>query len=142
MLKEVLALRQWCYKCLRKELLFFLNKLFNLLICLKLYLENVALNKSAWQQNTVFNYAAKRGVDGRKSSLKRYGDECVTSEYKATSEWRVDLEHVLSIHHISILFATDDKDWSMIVVLYIRFSEIVFFLICSTDNLINVDTIS
>nr|XP_022289968.1 uncharacterized protein LOC111101677 isoform X2 [Crassostrea virginica] len=74
--------------------------------------ENVALNKSAWQQDTVFNYAAKRGVDGRKSSLSRFGDECVTSEYNATSEWRVDLEHVLSIHHISILFATDDKDWN------------------------------
>lgn len=124
-------------------MLFFKTNYLTLLICLKLYLENVALNKSAWQQDTVFNYAAKRGVDGRKSSLSRFGDECVTSEYNATSEWRVDLEHVLSIHHISILFATDDKDWSMIVyILYIRFSEIVFFLICSTDYLINVDTIS
>ena len=82
---------------------------------MKLYSENVALNKSAWQQDSLFNYAAERGVDGRKSSLLRFGDECVMSEYKATSEWRVDLEHILSIHHISIQFATDDKDWSMIV---------------------------
>ncbi|XP_078338984.1 uncharacterized protein LOC111101455 [Crassostrea virginica] len=74
--------------------------------------ENVALNKSAWQQDTKFNYLANRGVDGHKSYLHMYSEECVTSEYNATSAWRVDLENVLSIHHISIQFATNNNSWN------------------------------
>ena len=82
---------------------------------MKLFLENVALNKSAWQNDTDFNYLAHRGVDGRKSSLLVLGEESVTSHYSVISEWRVDLENVLSIHHITIQFATNNKSWSMIV---------------------------
>nr|XP_022289949.1 uncharacterized protein LOC111101657 [Crassostrea virginica]XP_022289950.1 uncharacterized protein LOC111101657 [Crassostrea virginica] len=74
--------------------------------------ENVALNKSAWLQDPIFPNVANRGVDGRKSSLSLYGDECVTSQPKNISEWRVDLGDVLSIHHISIQFATDNKFWN------------------------------
>nr|XP_022289715.1 uncharacterized protein LOC111101490 [Crassostrea virginica]XP_022289716.1 uncharacterized protein LOC111101490 [Crassostrea virginica] len=74
--------------------------------------ENVALNKSAWQQDTKFSLLANRGVDGHKSYLHMYSEECVTSRYNATSAWRVDLEKVLSIHHISIQFATNNYSWN------------------------------
>ena len=93
----------------RKEMPFF-NYLFEIY-----FSENVALNKSAWQQDTKFNYLANKGVDGHKSYLHMYSEECVTSEYNATSAWRVDLENVLSIHHISIQFATNNNSWSMAV---------------------------
>ena len=77
-------------------------------------LENAALNKPSWQDDDFFNFTAHRAVDGRKSSLTVYGEDCVNSDLKNTTEWRVDLENMLSIHHILIQFATDDKDWGTI----------------------------
>ena len=84
------------------------------LICV---LENVALNRSAWQQDTSFNFMAYRAVDGKKASLSTYGGECVTSQFANTTEWRVDLGNVLSIHHILIQFATDNRVWGKICIL-------------------------
>ena len=73
-------------------------------------LENVALNKPACQDDDFFNFTAHRAVDGRKSSLTVYGKDCVNSDRKNTTEWRVDLENILSIHHIRIQFATNNRD--------------------------------
>ena len=83
-------------------------------------LENVALNKPAWQDDDIFNFTAHRAVDGRKSSLTVYGGDCTNSDLKNTTEWRVDLENILSIHHILIQFATDNKDWGIICITNIR----------------------
>lgn len=81
------------------------------------FLENVALNKPAWQQDAIFNSMANRAVDGRKTKLYFYGGECANSDFKSTTEWRVDLKGILSIHHILIQFATDNKNWGTIYLL-------------------------
>ena len=73
-------------------------------------LENVALNKPAWQDDDFFNFTARMAVDGRTSTLTVYGEDCVNSDLKNTTEWRVDLENILSIHHILIQFATNNRD--------------------------------
>ena len=73
-------------------------------------LENVALNKPAWQGDAIYNFTAHRAVDGRKSTLTVYGGGCATSEMKNTTEWRLDLENILSIDHILIRFTTDYRD--------------------------------
>ena len=86
-------------------------------VVFKCLLENVALNKAAWQRDTTFNFMAYKAVDGRKSSLTIYVGECVTSQFTNTTEWRVDLGNVLSIHHILIQFATDTKVWGKLCIL-------------------------
>ena len=83
-------------------------------------LENVALNKPAWQDD-IFNFTAHMAVDGRKSRLTVYGGDCTTSDFKNTTEWRVDLENILSIHHILIQFATDYRDKGTICLLLLSF---------------------
>ena len=87
-------------------------------------LENVALNKPAWQDDYIFNFTAHKAVDGRKSTLTVYGEDCVYSDLKNTTEWRVDLENILSIHHILIQFATDGRNWGTISLLPLHFSNI------------------
>nr|XP_022290649.1 uncharacterized protein LOC111102273 [Crassostrea virginica] len=73
--------------------------------------ENIALNKPAWQQNSSFGFSAGRAVDGRKESLSIFGSDCVLTDYNFATEWRVDLGTVLSMHHIFIQYATDNKPW-------------------------------
>ena len=76
-------------------------------------LENVALHKPAWQQHPYFNtaFGASLAVDGRKANLSEYGGECVASSFGSTAEWRVDLQSVLSIHHISIQYSQNKPVW-------------------------------
>nr|XP_022306729.1 receptor-type tyrosine-protein phosphatase T-like isoform X1 [Crassostrea virginica] len=71
--------------------------------------ENLALNKSTWKQGD--SYGEDRAVDGQKSSLSVYGSDCIPSTYTKTVEWRVDLGNILSIHHIFIQYATNNKQW-------------------------------
>nr|XP_022290289.1 uncharacterized protein LOC111101928 [Crassostrea virginica] len=73
--------------------------------------KNIALYKTAWQQGTLLSLTAARAVDGRKDSLSIFGSDCVTSQYNYTAEWRVDLEAVVSIHHIFIQYATNNLPW-------------------------------
>nr|XP_022297668.1 uncharacterized protein LOC111107024 [Crassostrea virginica]XP_022297669.1 uncharacterized protein LOC111107024 [Crassostrea virginica] len=73
--------------------------------------ENIALNKTAWQQDFRSDFSSARAVDGRKKSLSIYGADCVISQYAYTAEWRVDLEAVVSIHHILIQYATENLPW-------------------------------
>ena len=75
------------------------------------FAENIALYKTAWQQDTLLSFTAARAVDGRKDSLSIFGSDCVTSQYNYTAEWRVDLEAVVSIHHIFIQYATNNLPW-------------------------------
>nr|XP_022306229.1 uncharacterized protein LOC111112759 [Crassostrea virginica] len=76
--------------------------------------ENIALNKVAWQAHPYgeTNFAADRAVDGRTSDLSLWGGECVVSNHgHDSSEWRVDLGNVLGIHHVNILYVTNNDPW-------------------------------
>lgn len=80
--------------------------------------ENIALNKSAWQLHPYENSAtaesadASKAVDGLKTNLSFFGQQCtVSANEKYEAEWRVDLGAVLSIHHITIYYRTDNQPW-------------------------------
>ncbi|XP_065926713.1 uncharacterized protein [Magallana gigas] len=70
--------------------------------------ENVAFNKSAWQEHPAKNLeklGAERAVDGMYSKLSLYGGQCTISEYgHSTATWRVDLGRVHNIDHIVVYF--------------------------------------
>ena len=81
------------------------------------FAENLALGKSTWQLHPLIDakYSSSRAVDGKKSNLALYGGECTASAFiKSTAEWRVDLGHVQSIHHIFIQYATNNQVWGEI----------------------------
>lgn len=75
--------------------------------------ENVAFNKSAWQEHPAKNLEklwAERAVDGMYSELSLYGGQCTISEYgHSTATWRVDLERVHNIDHIVVYFPYESK---------------------------------
>ena len=76
-----------------------------------MFLENLAFNKSTWRQGGL--YGSHHAVDGQKSSLAVWGPDCVPQDLNQTAEWRVDLGEILSVHHILIQYATDNKAWGM-----------------------------
>lgn len=83
-----------------------------------LALENVALNKSAWQQYPYLysQWSAEKAVDGLKSDFSASGGQCtVSANYKHTAEWKVDLGGLYKIHHISIHYRTDNLQWSKLI---------------------------
>ena len=77
----------------------------------------MALNKIAWQKhpNHIKDFNAALAVDGKKTDLSRYGKECVYSDDRSTAEWRVDLNTVLSIHHIVIHYVQNNAVWGMYI---------------------------
>lgn len=75
-------------------------------------LENIALHKAAWQQTPSY-HDDSLAVDGRKENLYERGGECVASGKNNTAEWRVDLESVLSIHHIVIQYIQSKAVWGI-----------------------------
>ena len=84
------------------------------------FTENLALWKEAWQNNSFYdasNYVylvANRAVDGRKQDLSLEGGQCAVSIGSTTSEWRVDLGGISSIHHIFIHYMTNNKVWGTV----------------------------
>ncbi|XP_078328494.1 uncharacterized protein LOC144623747 [Crassostrea virginica] len=83
------------------------------LLCLSVEAyENLALHKSAWQNNTWRSYTADLAVDGQFTDLVWDGGQCAWSDRgQTTAEWRVDLGAVRSIHHIVIQYATGNIEW-------------------------------
>lgn len=75
--------------------------------------ENVAFNKSAWQEYPATNlerFGAEQAVDGLYSELSLYGGQCTMSEYgHSTATWRVDLGKVHNIAHIVVYFPNKSK---------------------------------
>ena len=85
-----------------------MDNIFNLLT------ENIALNKEAWQSSGMYRalngshwyyLGAHHAVDGLKDNLTLGGEQCAVSFLGPTAEWRVDLDGILSIHHIFIQHA-------------------------------------
>lgn len=73
---------------------------------------NIALHKPAYQLHPYQDaqYHASNAVDGLKSDLSVFGDECVESEGDQIAIWWVNLTSIQSIHHITIYFRTRDSD--------------------------------
>nr|XP_022308875.1 protein draper-like isoform X1 [Crassostrea virginica] len=78
---------------------------------------NLALNKPSYQLIRYKGLSedlteAGNAVDGLKSNLSVWGGECVISENEMkTAVWFVDLQDILSIHHITIYYRTENAPW-------------------------------
>ncbi|XP_056002107.1 multiple epidermal growth factor-like domains protein 10 isoform X2 [Ostrea edulis] len=101
--------------------------------------ENIAFNKPAWQGsqynsgNDIFD--ASNAVDGLKSNLSAWGGQCVQSNVnQQTATWRVDLEDILSIHHISIYYRTENAVWGSTNGLSGRFLGFSLYVSNATDR--------
>lgn len=82
-------------------------------------LENIAIKKPAYQQTPFIPgndiYAASNAVDGRRTNLKYNGGQCAVSASGQTATWWVNLTSIHSIHHITIYFLTNDKNFGIFI---------------------------
>ena len=82
--------------------------------------ENIARDKPTHQDfpyrtSSVINkelIQASNAVDGLKYNLSIWSGQCVTSDKgKQTATWWVNLTSILSIHHITIYYKTENVPW-------------------------------
>ncbi|XP_061190073.1 protein draper-like [Saccostrea echinata] len=80
--------------------------------------ENVALHKPSWQSKQYLYHQgdsrtdANNAVDGLKTNLTSVGGQCVISGNDLrTATWWVNLTSILSIHHITIQYRTENEKW-------------------------------
>lgn len=76
---------------------------------------NIALYKPTYQRHPYSKNDARsdasNAVDGYKSDLSVFGDECVESASdEQIAIWSVDLTSIQSIHHIIVYFRTRNSD--------------------------------
>lgn len=88
--------------------------------------ENVALYRQAEQRKQYTTddkppdtFDASNAVDGLKSDLHGLNGQCVLSaENQNVSYWWVNLSTVMSIHHITIYYRTDNVKWGNLSILF------------------------
>lgn len=77
--------------------------------------ENIALNRQTYQLYPFRDddtFDASNAVDGLKSDLRGFSGQCVVSaNNKEMATWWVNLTSVMSIHHITIYYRTDNVPW-------------------------------
>lgn len=123
--------------------------------------ENIALGKLAYQQHPLIYYRfpdilhdgyASNAVDGLKTDCSAYGGQCTLSkDNKSEALWRVDLGSILSIHHLTIYYRTDNLAWGPgngFVHRFLGFSVFISnttetndFVLCFEDTTFNDTTI-
>ncbi|XP_078327322.1 uncharacterized protein LOC144623100 [Crassostrea virginica] len=86
------------------------------LLALSLAYENLALKKPTYQGHLTCGsnaslYDASNAVDGLKSDLSISGGQCVCYGGGQTTTWWVNLTSILSIHHVTIYYMTDNYPW-------------------------------
>lgn len=85
------------------------------------FIDNVAYKKPAFQQERYAGLAetytdANNAVDGLKSDLSIWGEQCVQSENnRRTATWWVNLKSIFSIYYITIYYRTENSPWGMFV---------------------------
>lgn len=84
--------------------------------------ENLALNKSTWQQHPLSDstteVGSEKAVDGLFTD-RGSGGQCTLSDRgHYTAEWRVDLGSVVSINHINIYYRTDNQGKSIFITFF------------------------
>jgi hypothetical protein len=104
---------------------------------------NIAQNKPAWQLNQhqagSATSDASNAVDGLKSNLGYGAGQCAMSDGgKQTAIWRVDLEDILSIHHIIIYYRTENKNWGKQLYNSLFIPKTIFLLQAYSVKRINV----
>ncbi|XP_065923424.1 uncharacterized protein [Magallana gigas] len=124
--------------------------------------ENIALHKLAKQKHPFLHkdfsylifhdFSASNAVDGLKTDCSAYGGQCTLSAVnKRVALWYVDLGSILSIHHITIYYRTDNVTWGPsngFVHRFLGFSVYISnttegkdFVLCFKDTTFNDTTI-
>lgn len=81
--------------------------------------ENIALRKPTYQLNPYTGTEispslidSSRAVDGLKSNLTFWGGQCaISADNKTTATWWVNLNSILSIHHVTVQYRTESNRW-------------------------------
>lgn len=83
------------------------------------FAENIALNRQTYQLNPYRDedtFDASNAVDGLKSDLGGLNGQCVLSaNTQRNATWWVNLTSVMSIHHITIYYRTDNVNWGKLL---------------------------